>query len=149
MTIIIFRGLTFIFPRLHGLDGSRKCYSSKQWSRAHPPVSTSNASCHLPHTPSTFFYPLPIHLSQKLPCFNKPTPSHMHLYAPHAQIVLISHDAPCQTRSLDLVRPSKSLHSPHIHMITVFSAVCRQRISSNLIDIPAVAMSYIFAYFIM
>src|SRR5664279_3181712 len=53
--IIIIIALTSLFPRLHGLDGSPKCYFSKQRDPAHLLVSTSICSYHPPHTPSMFF----------------------------------------------------------------------------------------------
>src|SRR5664279_3914002 len=103
--IIIIIALTSLFPRLHGLDGSPKCYFSKQRDPAHLLVSTSICSYHPPHTPSMFFSLCLFLFSLLPPCFCMPTPSHLPPYVPHARTISISPGALCQTHQLSLVCP--------------------------------------------
>src|SRR5664279_1334468 len=123
--IIIIIALTSFFPRLHGLDGSPKCYFSKQRDPAHLLVSTSICSYHPPHTPSMFFSLCLFLFSLLPPCFCMPTPSHLPPYVPHARTISISPGALCQTHQLSLVCPLALRSNFHV------SLFCQNIFSDN------------------
>jgi hypothetical protein len=79
------------FPQMPFLRTARSCISS-----------CISLNCLMSPAVRSFhvFLTLPLPLSPELPCFYTLTHSHMHLYAPQAQTILISLDALCRTSSL-------------------------------------------------